>query len=109
LNKAARKRLATSAIDPIIATMADKHPKRPRDFSQAAKLVVDIASGQVEDREPTPEEQGKDPAAIARGHLGGIKGGSARAANMTAKQRSDSARNAARKRWGQRPKTSSED
>lgn len=24
--------------------------KRPRDFSQAAKLVVDIASGQVEDR-----------------------------------------------------------
>lgn len=29
--------------------------KRPRDFSQAAKLVVDIASGQVEDREPIPE------------------------------------------------------
>jgi hypothetical protein len=28
-----------------------KLPKRPRDFSQAAKLVVDIASGQVEDRE----------------------------------------------------------
>jgi hypothetical protein len=37
--------------------------KRPRDFSQAAKLVVDIAIGQVEDREPTPEERGKDPAA----------------------------------------------
>ena len=34
--------------------MADKHLKRPRDFSQAAKLVVDIASGQVEDRELTP-------------------------------------------------------
>jgi hypothetical protein len=29
--------------------------KRPRDFSQAAKLVVDIATGQVEDRSPTPE------------------------------------------------------
>src|ERR1700730_8311171 len=29
-----------------------KPPKRPRDFSQAAKLVVDIASGQVEDRKP---------------------------------------------------------
>jgi hypothetical protein len=37
-----------------------KHPKRPRDFSQAAKLVVDIASGQVEDRELTPEERGVD-------------------------------------------------
>ena len=59
--------------------------KRPRDTNQ------------VEDREPTPEEQGKDPAAIKRGRLGGVKGGSARAANMTAKQRSDSARNAARK------------
>jgi len=42
------------------------HRKRPRDFSQAAKMVVDIASGQVEDRPLTPEEQGKDPAASSR-------------------------------------------
>jgi hypothetical protein len=55
------------------------HRKRPRDFSQAAKLVVDIATGQVEDRPPTPEEQGKDPAAVGRGRLGGIVGGKARA------------------------------
>ena len=41
------------------------HRKRPRDFSQAAKLVIDIATGQIEDRPPTPEEQGKDPAAVA--------------------------------------------
>jgi hypothetical protein len=53
--------------------------KRPRDFSQAAKLVVDIASGQVEDREATPEERGVDPAASAMGR----KGGPARAASMT--------------------------
>jgi hypothetical protein len=39
--------------------------KRPRDFSQAAKLVVDIASGEVEDREPSPEERGVDPTASA--------------------------------------------
>jgi hypothetical protein len=56
-----------------------KHAKRPRDFNQAAKLVVDIASGEVEDREPTPEEQGKDPAAVALGRKGGKKGGVARA------------------------------
>ena len=43
--------------------MANQHRKRPRDFSQAAKLVIDIATGQVEDRPPTPEERGKDPAA----------------------------------------------
>jgi hypothetical protein len=29
-----------------------KHPKRPRDTNQLAKLVVDILTGQVEDREP---------------------------------------------------------
>jgi hypothetical protein len=60
-----------------------KFPKRPRDFSQAAKLVVDIASGQVEDREPTPEEQGKDPGTVALGRKGGLKGGKKRAENMT--------------------------
>ena len=36
-----------------------KGVKRPRDPNQLAKLIVDIATGQVEDREPTPEEQGK--------------------------------------------------
>jgi hypothetical protein len=36
-----------------------KGQKRPRDANQLAKLIVDIATGQVEDREPTSEEQGK--------------------------------------------------
>ena len=70
-------------------------PKRPRDFSQAAKLVIDIATGQVEDRPPTPEEQGKDPAAVARGR----KGGAARAAQMSAQRRKEIAQKAAAKRW----------
>jgi hypothetical protein len=59
------------------------HPKRPRDPAQLAKLMIDIASGGVEDRELTPEDQGKDPAAVKRGRLGGAKGGKARAAKMT--------------------------
>jgi hypothetical protein len=41
-----------------------KQPKRPLHPNQLAKLIVDIATGQVEDREPTPEEQGKDPAVL---------------------------------------------
>jgi hypothetical protein len=72
-----------------------KRAKRPRDFSQAAKLVVDIPSGQVEDREPTPEEQGKTAAAVARG----TKGGRARAMKLTPEQRSEIARLAAQTRW----------
>jgi hypothetical protein len=83
--------------------MADKHSKRPRDFSQAAKLVVDIASGQVEDREPTPEEQGKDPAAVARGKAGGTKGGRARAMKLSPEQRAEIARIAAQTRWKKSP------
>ena len=63
--------------------------KRPRDFSQAAKLVVDIATGQVEDRPPTQEEQGKDPSAVARGKLGGAKGGKARALSDKTSPRRD--------------------
>jgi hypothetical protein len=72
-----------------------KPRKRPRDFSQAAKLVVDIATGEVEDRPPTPEEQGKDPAAAAMGR----KGGRARAANMTKERRAEIAKKAAESRW----------
>jgi hypothetical protein len=45
--------------------------KRRRDPAQLAKLIVDIATGEVEDREPTPEEQGKDPAAAAYPTAGG--------------------------------------
>jgi hypothetical protein len=32
--------------------------KRPRETNQLVKLVVDILAGEVEDREPTPEERG---------------------------------------------------
>jgi len=37
--------------------------KRPADFAQRAKTSVDIPTSEIEDREPTPEEQGNDPAA----------------------------------------------
>ena len=43
--------------------------KRPRDTNQLAKSIVDIATGEADDREPTPEEQGKDPAAVSLGPL----------------------------------------
>jgi hypothetical protein len=55
-----------------------------------------LATGQA--TEPDPDE-GKDPAAVALGRKGGLKGGKARAAKMTKKQRSESAKKAARARW----------
>ena len=79
--------------------MGDQHRKRPRDPAQLAKLVVDIATGQVEDREPTPEEQGKSATAVARGKAGGLKGGKARSMKLSPEQRADIARLAAQTRW----------
>ena len=76
-----------------------KGRKRPRDTNQLAKLMVDILTGQVEDRELTPEEQGKDPAAVSLGRRRGLKGGKARSAKMTGKQRAEAARAAAKARW----------
>jgi hypothetical protein len=92
-----------SMIPAHIGIMADKHRKRPRDFSQAAKMVIDIATGQVEDRPPTPEEQGKSAQAVARGKAGGAKGGVARAMKLTPEQRAEIARVAAQTRWKKSP------
>jgi hypothetical protein len=78
--------------------MPDRSRKRPRDPNQLGKLIVDIATGEIE--ESTLDDSGKDPAAVALGRKGGLKGGKARAARMTAKERSEAARRAARKRWG---------
>lgn len=41
----------------------------------------------------------KNPYAVALGRKGGLKGGPARAANMTAEERSESARSAVLARW----------
>jgi hypothetical protein len=76
--------------------MPDRSSKRPRDPNQLGKLIVDLASGEVDD---TPEDTGKDPAAVALGRKGGLKGGKARAAKMTPGERSEAARRAARARW----------
>jgi hypothetical protein len=70
--------------------------RRPRDPVQLAKLIGDIATGQVEDS----VEDGKNPAAVALGKLGGAKGGKARAKALSPTKRKAIAKKAARKRWG---------
>ena len=71
-------------------------PKRPRDTNQLAKFIADIATGEAE----LPKtDDGKDPAAVALGRKGGLKGGKARAESMTAKRRSEIAKKAASSRW----------
>jgi hypothetical protein len=55
--------------------MTEKHPKRPRDPNQLAKSIIDIATGEKPDRDPTPEEQGKDPAVVAMQAAGSTRPG----------------------------------
>jgi hypothetical protein len=74
--------------------MSDKHRKRPRDPNQLGKFIIDLATGDLEDRPPTPEEQGKDPAAAALGR----KGGKARARAISPEKRAEIAKKAAQTR-----------
>jgi hypothetical protein len=74
----------------------DKKPKRPRDVSQLAKMMVDIASGETE---ILPPERQKDPAAVARGRTGGLKGGVVRSERLSASEREKIASEAAKVRW----------
>lgn len=68
---------------------------RPADLNRLASSIVGEATGTA----PVPDE-GKNPAAVALGRLGGAKGGKARAAKLTAEQRSEIAKKAAAARWG---------
>jgi hypothetical protein len=72
-----------------------KRPKRPRDPMQLAKLIGDIATGQVPDDSPRGPVS---PATEAR-RKGGLKGGKARAKKLSARKRKAIAKKAARARW----------
>jgi hypothetical protein len=54
--------------------MPDRSRKRPKDPNQLAKFVVDAATGAGEHGSMPPEDEGKNPAAVALGRLGGLKG-----------------------------------
>jgi len=70
-------------------------PKRPRDPNQLAKSIIDIATGQKPDRDPTPEEQGKRSVAVESGS----RGGKLRAKLLSPQERQRIARKAAEARW----------
>jgi hypothetical protein len=76
-----------------------KRSRMPRDPNQRAKATLDLFLGE---REPDPAPPAKDPMAVELGRRGGLIGGKARAAKLTAERRSEIARNAAAMRWRDR-------
>ena len=74
--------------------MDKKKKKLPTDINQLAKYIVDLSTSEIQ--EPIRE---KNPAAVALGRLGGLKGGKARAESLSAKKRKEIAQKAAKARW----------
>lgn len=70
----------------------------PADENQAAYQMVQQLLGV-----PEPADEGKNPAAVLLGRLGGKKGGPARAKKLSKKRRTEIARKAALVRWKNRP------
>ena len=77
--------------------MPNRSSKKRLDVNQLAFRIVQESTGQAE-KTPPPDE-GKNPAAVALGRLGGLKGGKARAKKLSAKKRAEIAKKAARARW----------
>jgi hypothetical protein len=71
-----------------------KTKKRSSDINVLASQIVAEAT-----KEPIKE---KNPAAVALGRLGGLKGGKARAEKLSAKRRKAIAKKAAKKRWSKK-------
>ena len=78
--------------------------KLPRDPNQRAKSIADIvaAISEGEDPETLGDEPVKDPERVARGRLGGAKGGTIRAEKLSPERRAEIARAAAAARWSKR-------
>ena len=76
--------------------MAEKRKKKPADVNLLAAAIVRMATEEPTEEKPIKE---KNPAAVALGRLGGLKGGKARAEKLSAKKRKEIAKKAAQARW----------
>jgi len=81
-------------------TRSSKKKERLPDPNQLAFNIVQAVTGQPPPGPAVePPADGKNPAAVALGKLGGMKGGKARAAKLSKKRREEIARKAAAARW----------
>ena len=72
--------------------MQERSSKKTKDINVIAARIVDVATDET--------CIVKNPAAVALGRLGGLKGGKARAASLSGERRSETAKKAAKARWG---------
>ncbi len=87
-----------------------RKPKTPDPASFAfgvVQHVVDATGDKPDEPRSAPDQTGKDPAAVALGRKGGLKGGPARAKKLGKKKLREAAQKAARARWEKKRQSSS--
>lgn len=77
--------------------MPERSRRKTSDVNQLAKSIVEEVT--AEELQAKAIAEGKNPAAVMLGRLGGLKGGKARAAKLSAVQRKEIAKKAANARW----------
>ena len=84
--------------------MPNRSRKQDQDINRIAKRIVGEATKEpTEKKEPSKEEKPeKNPAAVALGRLGGLKGGKARAEKLSKERRREIAMKAAKIRWAEK-------
>lgn len=67
--------------------------------SEEVTAIIKSIADEITANGVTKARHEKNPAAVALGRLGGLKGGKARAEKLSAKERKEIAKRAARARW----------
>ena len=93
------QQLARKVLD-VIAPDAEPKAIKPAKKPPVPKRKQDAADVERAEGEGMAQPQGKNPAAVELGRLGGLKGGKARAAKLSPAKRKAIAKKAAAKRWG---------
>jgi hypothetical protein len=76
--------------------------KKSSDINVLASQIVTEATQKLKEEPTRTPAKEKNPAAVALGRLGGLKGGPARAKKLSSKKRREIAKKAAKKRWAKK-------
>lgn len=76
--------------------------KDKKDINVIATHIVKQTTNKSIPKHSKKESKNKNPAAVALGRLGGLKGGKARAEKLTPEQRKEISKKAANARWGKK-------
>lgn len=86
----------------MLLSMDKRKKNKKQDINVLAYSIIQQATQENPPKDLLSDPSGKNPAAVALGRLGGLKGGPARAKKLSGKERSEIARKAARARWSKK-------